>query len=245
MVREVVIRRQRDQQRAVVPGGNGAVTAMTILHPFALTPVSTRSPICAARCTCSPHSSTTSSTPGPACAPNTLTSDNGGRSGALVITGPIPRPGHDDHDLVCEATGHGLTVEEAKAITRQHLECPATTPGSAGSRPPHGAAHRRRRARSSAQLLRLLNKQGAPASVNLAGSPLRSSQTGRPDANHHPHEVALAEKIAASARQLLTLLADLDDPETLLEKATRLDCAGSALYLEVLDTSDLPITARP
>jgi hypothetical protein len=57
-------------------------------------------------------------------------------------------------------------------------------------------------------------------------------------------EVALAEKIAASARQLLTLLADLDDPETLIGKATRLEAAGSALYLEVLDTSDLPITTE-
>ncbi|MEV6258434.1 hypothetical protein AB0L97_34770 [Nocardia sp. NPDC051911] len=57
-------------------------------------------------------------------------------------------------------------------------------------------------------------------------------------------EVALAEKIAASAHQLLTLLAELDDLETLIQKATRVDCAGSALYLEVLDTSDLPITPQ-
>ncbi|WP_063046272.1 hypothetical protein [Nocardia pseudovaccinii] len=57
-------------------------------------------------------------------------------------------------------------------------------------------------------------------------------------------EVALAEKIAASVHQLLTLLAELDDPETLIGKATRLEAAGNALYLEVLDTGELPITTE-
>jgi hypothetical protein len=57
-----------------------------------------------------------------------------------------------------------------------------------------------------------------------------------------PTEVAIAEKIAANARQLLSLLADLDDLDTLTQKADLLDSAGAALYLQVIDTSDLPMT---
>ncbi|MBF6302288.1 hypothetical protein IU459_32815 [Nocardia amamiensis] len=59
---------------------------------------------------------------------NTLTSDNGGRSGALVITGPIHGQDMTITTWSCEDTGRGLSVDQAKAITRQHLECPGDNP---------------------------------------------------------------------------------------------------------------------
>jgi hypothetical protein len=59
---------------------------------------------------------------------DTLTSDDGGRSDAFVITGPIHGQDMTLMTWSCEDTGRGLSVDQAKAITREHLECPGDDP---------------------------------------------------------------------------------------------------------------------
>ncbi|MET9030496.1 hypothetical protein ABZW96_33495 [Nocardia sp. NPDC004168] len=46
----------------------------------------------------------------------------------LVVTGPIRGQDMTITNWSCEDTGRGLSVDQAKAITRQHLECPGDAP---------------------------------------------------------------------------------------------------------------------
>lgn len=58
-------------------------------------------------------------------------------------------------------------------------------------------------------------------------------------------ETVLSDQIAAVSRQMLTLLASLNDPDTLLQKVIELADRVEDLHVGVIDTMEAPLLSTP